>query len=143
MKLQKDTTAQIHNGTSKRYDEPCLCQLFVYLNVVIPCMYDFKSGESSKFVMNIIINLAYIKYSHVFLLEPWQNNLGNPETSAEPCQAAKMDGLAKIVNNWKLLTFIVKHSTFDVWQSSEYVSTICYSLFGKSEDNIKIDSAAT
>ena len=53
-----------------------------------------------------------------------------------------MEGFVKIVNKWKRSTFIVKNSTLDVWQSSEYASVICYSLFRKTEDANKIDSAA-
>ena len=36
----------------------------------------------------------------------------------------------------------MKHSILDVWQGSEYASVICYSLFGKTEDGNKTDSAA-
>ena len=36
----------------------------------------------------------------------------------------------------------MNHSTLDVPQSSEYVSVICCSLFGKIEDANKIDSVA-
>ena len=53
-----------------------------------------------------------------------------------------------------MLTILVKHSTLDFWQSSEYASVICYSLFGEimdedahkieddNEDANKIDSVA-
>ena len=41
-----------------------------------------------------------------------------------------------------MLTIFVKHSTLDVWQGSEYISVICYSLFGKIEDTNAIDSVA-
>ena len=34
----------------------------------------------------------------VFLLEPQQNNLSNPEAYSEPCQTSKMEFFAKIVN---------------------------------------------
>ena len=35
--------------------------------------------------------------------------------------------------------FFRKHSILDFWQTSEYASAICYSLFGKYWDAIKID----
>ena len=31
-------------------------------------------------------------------LQPWQNNLSNPEAYLEPCQTSKMDCFAEIVN---------------------------------------------
>ena len=37
---------------------------------------------------------------------------------------------------------VKQHSILDVWQGSEYVSVICYSLFGKIGDTNKIDSVA-
>ena len=37
-------------------------------------------------------------------------------------------------------TFLVKRSTLDVWQGSEYASVIYYSLFVKIEDDNKIKS---
>ena len=45
-----------------------------------------------------------------------------------------MECFAEIVKGQRLLTFFVKHSNLDVWQSSEYKSAICYSLFGKIDD---------
>ena len=33
-----------------------------------------------------MISLAYIKHSSVFLIEPQQNSLINPEAYSEPCQ---------------------------------------------------------
>ena len=31
--------------------------------------------------------------------------------------------------------FFVEYSILDIWQGSEFASVICYSLFGKIEDN--------
>ena len=41
-----------------------------------------------------------------------------------------------------MLTIFRKHTILDVWQDSEYISVICYSLFGKIEDTNAIDSVA-
>ena len=57
-----------------------------------------NKGENSKFGVNTIISLAYIKRSRVSLLEPWQNNVSNPEAYSEPCRTFKMECFAKIVN---------------------------------------------
>ena len=54
-----------------------------------------------------------------------------------------MDCFVQIVNDKKLLTFFVEHSTLDVWQVSKYASVLCCSLFGKTEDANKNDSAGT
>ena len=54
--------------------------------------------------------------------------------------ANKIDSVAE--SCLKLLTVLVKHSTLDFWQSSEYTSVIYNSLFGKIEDANKIDSIA-
>ena len=43
-----------------------------------------ENGENTKFRVNIIISVAYIKCFFVSLLEPWQNNLSNPEECSEP-----------------------------------------------------------
>ena len=51
------------------------------------------------FGVNAIISLAFIKFSKVFLLEPQQNNLSNPEVYLEPCHAPKMEHFVKAVNN--------------------------------------------
>ena len=51
--------------------------------------------ENSKFGVIDIISLAYIKHSYVSLLEPWQNNLRNPDAHSEPCQTYKMKCFAK------------------------------------------------
>ena len=52
-----------------------------------------------------------------------------------------MKCFAKIVNGWKLLTFLVKGSILDVWQGSEYASVYNLLLiFLKIEDANKIDS---
>ena len=67
-------------------------------------LYDFRIRE--KFWVNTIISLICSKYSSVSLLEPGQNNLSNPETYLEPCQASKMDCFAKIVNSWKSLKVV-------------------------------------
>ena len=53
--------------------------------------------EKSKFGVNTIISLAYIKYSELFLLEPWQNSLNNLEAYSEPCQTSKMESFSIIV----------------------------------------------
>ena len=37
-----------------------------------------------------------------------------------------MQRFAKIVNKWKPLTIFAKHSSFDVWQGSEYASDVDY-----------------
>ena len=92
--------------------------------------------ENSKFGVNTIISLVYIKRSCVSLLEPQQNNFSNSQAYPEPCQTTKMECFAR------LLTFFVKHSILDVCQSFEYASVICYSLFGKFENAYKIDLVA-
>ena len=76
--------------------------------------------------------------SCVFLLEPQQSNLSNPEVYWKPCQI--QDGV--FCKNNFLLKFFVEHSILCNWQGSENTSVICYSLFGKTEDAIKIDSVA-
>ena len=43
-------------------------------------MYDFRIGENSKFGVNTLISMAYVKRSHVSFLDLWQNNLNNPDT---------------------------------------------------------------
>ena len=53
-------------------------------------MYDFRIRGNSKFRVNTIISATYIKCSCVSLLEPWQNNLSNPEAYSEPCQTSKI-----------------------------------------------------
>ena len=55
-------------------------------------------GENSKFGVNTVIKLTYIKRSCVFLLEPWQNNLSNSDAYSEPSQTSKMECFDKIVN---------------------------------------------
>ena len=50
--------------------------------------------------------------------------------------------MSNMSNGWKPLTFFVKHSILDAWQGFEYVSVICYTLFGKIENANKIDSVA-
>ena len=37
-----------------------------------------------------LLELAYIKYFSVSLLEPWQKHLNKPEAYPEPYQASKM-----------------------------------------------------
>ena len=54
--------------------------------------------------------------------------------------ANKIDSVAE--SRLKLLTILVKHSTLDFSQSSEYASVIYNSLFGKIEDANKTDSIA-
>ena len=106
-------------------------------------LYDFRIRE--KFWVNTIISLIYSKYSLVSLLEPRQNKLSNPEAYSEPCQTSEMDCFAKTVNDLKLLkavNYTCKHSILDFWQSSEYASVICSSLFGKIKNANKIDSVA-
>ena len=71
------------------------------------------------------MSLAYIKCSHVSLLEPWQSNLSNPEAYSESCQTSKMECFANIVNNEKPLTISVIRSILDAWWSSKYASVIC------------------
>ena len=48
----------------------------------------------------------------------------NTEAFTEPRRTSKMKRFAKIVNNWKPLTFFAKRSILDVWQGSEYTSVI-------------------
>ena len=49
-------------------------------------------------IVNAIISLAYVERSPVFLLEPRQNNLCNPESYLELCQTSKMKCFTKVVN---------------------------------------------
>ena len=56
-------------------------------------------GENSKFGVNTIISLIYIKSSGLSLLEPGKNNVSNPETYSEPCHTSKMECFAKTVND--------------------------------------------
>ena len=105
-----------------------LCLLFVSLNVVLPCMTSEK-GENFTSGVNTIISLAYIKQSWVSLWETQQNNLSNPGVYSE----------AWVECYIKIIIFFIKHFILDVWQNSEYVSVICYSLFWKIEGTNKID----
>ena len=87
---------------------------FLYYPLFVTCsfawmlyfcvLYDFWIRE--KFWENTIISLYCSKYSCVSLLEPGQNNLGNPEAHLEPCLTSKMDCFAKIINSWKLLKVV-------------------------------------
>ena len=52
------------------------------------------------------------------------------------CQTSKIECFLKI------FLFFVKHSIINVWQNPEYVSVICYSLFGKIEGANNIDPVA-
>ena len=61
--------------------------------------------------MNTIISLGYIKCSCASPLEPWQNNLSNPEAYSEPYQTSKT---VCSVKKKKLLIFFVEHSILDV-----------------------------
>ena len=56
------------------------------------------NGENFKFGVNTIISLAYVKYSHVSLLEPQQNTVNNLEAYSDPCQTPKMECFLKTVN---------------------------------------------
>ena len=67
-------------------------------------LYDFRIRE--KIWVNTIISLYCSKYSCVSLLEPGQNNLGNPEAYLEPCLTSKMDCFAKIVTSWMSLKVV-------------------------------------
>ena len=67
---------------------------------------------------------------------------------SEPCQTSRMEGFAKIVNNWKLLNIFTKHSILDDWQSSEYTfgsgpkwfKKILWSiLLGQYRDNLDLN----
>ena len=51
-----------------------------------------------------------------------------------------MECFVKILNSKKLLTIFTQQSILDVWQGSKYVSVICYSSLGETEDVNKIDS---
>ena len=51
-----------------------------------------------------MLSMAYVKRSHVSLLELWQKNVNNPEAYSEPSQTSKMECFVKIVNGWNLLT---------------------------------------
>ena len=53
---------------------------------------------NSKFGENTILIMAYIKRSHVSLLEQWQN-LNNPEGYLELGQTSKIECFAKIVSS--------------------------------------------
>ena len=57
-----------------------------------------EEGENSKFGVNTIINLAYIKRSRISLFGPRQNNLSNLEAYSEPRQASKTECFAKTVS---------------------------------------------
>ena len=72
-----------------------LCKPFVSLNVVLPCM----TSEKRENWVNIFISMAYIKRSHVSLLDLWQNNLNNPRAYSEPGQTPKMEYFVKIANS--------------------------------------------
>ena len=54
--------------------------------------------ENSKFGVNTIISLAYVKCSHVSLTEPGQNTANDLEAYSEPCQTSKMGCFSKIVS---------------------------------------------
>ena len=71
-------------------------------------MYAFWIKENSKFGVNTVTSLAYIKQSLLSLQEPQQNNLSDLEVYSESCQASKIDSFVKIV------LFFVKHSILDV-----------------------------
>ena len=58
-----------------------------------------SEAENSKFGVNTMISLIYIKLSQVSLLESRQKNLGNPEAHSKLCQTSKMECFAKIVNS--------------------------------------------
>ena len=91
--------------------------------------------------MNTLISTAYIKHSHVLLLELWQNNFNDPEAYLEPGETSKLESFAKNSQQSKTVNhFCIKHSILDVWQGYEYAPIICYSLSGKTEDANKIDS---
>ena len=91
-----------------------------------------------------MISLTYIDLPvYPRIVEPWQDNLSNPEAYSEPCQISKMEFFAKIVNGYKGLgQAFVKHFILDVWLDSEYACVICYSLFGKTEDANQTDLVA-
>ena len=57
--------------------------------------------------MNTIISLVCIKRFPVYLLEPLQNNLNNPEAYFELCQTSKMGCFAK---TFKTVNYF--HKTF-------------------------------
>ena len=71
-------------------------------------MYAFWIKENSKFGVNTVTSLAYIKQSLLSLQEPQQNNLIDLEVYSESCQASKIESFVKIV------LFFVKHSILDV-----------------------------
>ena len=71
-------------------------------------MYAFWIKENSKFGVNTVTSLAYIKQSLLSLQEPQQNNLSDLEVYSESCQASKIESFVKIV------LFFVKHSILDV-----------------------------
>ena len=49
------------------------------------------------------------------------NDEHNTEAYSKPCEASKMECLAKIVNGWKPSAIFAKRSILDIWQGSEYV----------------------
>ena len=54
------------------------------------CMHDFRIRGKLFGVCSEHFSLAYIKHSNVYVLEPWQNNLSNPDAYSQPCQISKI-----------------------------------------------------
>ena len=113
-----------------------------YVNLSLASMLSFHvwhQNDGKMFGVNSIISLAYIKSLHAPLLEPWQNNLSNPEAYLEACQTSKIV-FCKNSQLQKAVNCFWKHSILDVLQSFEYTYVICYSLVRKIEEANKIDS---
>ena len=69
-----------------------------FFNLSLALMLYFHVWLQNKFGENTILIMAYIKRSHVSLLEQWQNNLNNPEGYSELGQTSKIECFAKIVS---------------------------------------------
>ena len=122
---------------------PCILLFFIELNLIwrqnTPCIiFKFLDAASSfeLFSTTQVLNLKtrptrWEIYQKLKLMVRIQDILFR-EVYSEPSQTSKMELFAKRVNDWKLLTFFVKNSVLDVWQGSEYTSSVCSSMFFSS-----------
>ena len=104
------------------------CFSLTLVNFSLAWMLQFHVWHQNKekfFVLSEDYNqFGIYQPSCVSLLKPQQSNLSDSEAYPEPCQTSNMDCFAKMVNGLNLLTFFVRHSILDVWQSPKYTSVI-------------------
>ena len=80
----------------------------------------FKGSPVVRFIylacLKVVLWFVFAKYGLFVFMVCWT------EAYSEPCQTFKMELLAKLVKNWKLLSFLTKSVILDVWQGLECVS---------------------